>query len=401
MVGVESRARRELSRGDALQFVLVLGLVSLFADMTYEGARSITGPYLALLGANATIIGIVAGLGELVGYALRLGAGYVSDRTGKYWPITLLGYALNLCAVPLLALAGAWPVAALLLIVERAGKATRTPARDAMLAHATTAMGRGWGFGLHEAMDQGGAMLGPLLIAAVLAARGDYRVSFALLAVPALLSLGVLLVARWLYPHPRDLEVEQERLEETTFPRAYWLYLGALALIGAAYADFPLIAYHFGQVASVPKSWIPLLYAIAMGAEGGAALLLGRAFDRFGLATVIVATLLSALFAPLVFLGGLTLAVLGMVLWGIGTAAQASIVKAAVAGMVGAERRASAYGLFDTAFGVCWFLGSVAMGVLYDRSVVALVSFSIALQLAALPLLVLTVRASGAWGRAR
>ena len=163
-----------ISKGTALKFVVLLGVVSLFADMTYEGARSITGPYLAILGASATAVGIVAGFGELIGYALRLVSGYISDRTGKYWTVTLFGYFINLLAVPLLALAGSWEVAAFLMITERMGKAIRNPSRDAMLSHATQSIGRGWGFGLHEAMDQIGAILGPLIVATVLYLNGGF-----------------------------------------------------------------------------------------------------------------------------------------------------------------------------------------------------------------------------------
>src|SRR5262249_1911144 len=144
----------DLSKKTALKFVVLIGLVSLFADMTYEGARGIAGPYLAVLGASGTTVGIVAGFGELIGYGLRLFSGILSDRTGKYWAITIVGYFINLLAVPFLALAGRWETAALLLVMERVGKAIRTPARDAMLSHATHQTGHGWGFGLHEAMDQ-------------------------------------------------------------------------------------------------------------------------------------------------------------------------------------------------------------------------------------------------------
>ena len=142
-----------LFKNHALKFIILLGIVSLFADMTYEGARSITGPYLALLGASAAVVGFVAGFGELVGYALRLVSGYMADKTRRYWAMTIIGYAVNLLAVPLLALAGNWPMAAILLIAERMGKAIRTPPRDVMLSHAASQVGRGWGFGLHEAMD--------------------------------------------------------------------------------------------------------------------------------------------------------------------------------------------------------------------------------------------------------
>ncbi len=379
----------DVAKGTALKFVVLLGVVSLFADMTYEGARSITGPYLAVLGASATVVGLVAGFGELIGYGLRLVSGYLSDRTGRYWAITLVGYAANMLAVPLLALAGNWEIAALLIVAERTGKAIRTPARDAMLSHATSEIGRGWGFGLHEAMDQIGAVLGPLIVAAVLYVRGDYQTGFVLLLIPALLALGVLVAARLIYPHPGELEVDIPAPATRGFSRVFWLYLAAVGLIAAGYADFPLIAYHFEKAATVSASWIPIFYAIAMGVDALAALVFGRLFDRFGLTILVVVALLSALFAPLVFLGGFALALLGMALWGIGMGAQESIMRAAIAGMIPPDRRGTAYGVFNTGYGVFWFAGSALMGVLYDRSLPLLIVFSVIAQLAAIPLLLL------------
>lgn len=190
------------TKQSAIKFVVLIGLVSLFADMTYEGARSITGQYLAVLGASATVVGLVAGVGEFIGYGLRLVSGYISDKTRQYWMLTIIGYMLNLFAVPLLALVGRWDLAAALMILERIGKAIRTPARDAMLSHATRAVGSGWGFGLHEAMDQVGAMLGPVIVAAVLYLKGGYETSFGILVVPALLAITVLLTARYFIPIP-------------------------------------------------------------------------------------------------------------------------------------------------------------------------------------------------------
>ena len=380
---------KDASKVTALRFVILLGVVSLFADMTYEGARSITGPFLAVLGASATVVGIVAGFGELIGYALRLVSGYVSDRTGRYWAITLVGYALNLVAVPLLALAGYWQIAALLIITERLGKAIRTPARDAMLSHATSAIGRGWGFGLHEAMDQIGAMLGPLIVAAVLYLKGGYQASFGVLLVPALLALSILLLARLLYPHPRDLEVGTVKLESKGFPQVFWLYLASVALIAAGYADFPLIAFHFEKAAVVSTTWIPVFYALAMGVDAIAALIFGRLFDKKGIPILIVGALLSSLFAPLVFSRSFFLALWGVALWGVGMGAQESVLRAAIANMIPANRRALAYGLFNTAYGLFWFIGSALMGILYDVSLGYLVIFSVAMQLASVPLLLL------------
>jgi len=375
-----------LSRRTALKFVILLGVVSLFADATYEGARSIAGPYLAFLGASAAIVGIVSGFGELVGYGLRSLFGYISDRTGKYWTMTILGYALNLLAVPFLALAGRWEIAAFLLIAERLGKAVRTPARDAMLSHATAQTGRGWGFGLHEAMDQIGAMLGPAVVALVLYFRGGYGNAFGLLLIPALLALGVLAAARFLYPRPRDFEESQEEQGKKGFPRIFWIYLAAVALLAAGFADFPLIAYHFNKASVLSDEWVPVFYAIAMGVDALAALVFGRLFDRKGIPVMALAALISSLFAPLVFLGGFYFALLGMTLWGVGMGAQESIMRAAIADMVPANRRGSAYGLFNTGFGVFWFLGSALMGILYDLSLPSMIAFSVTAQFVSVPL---------------
>jgi MFS family permease len=373
-----------------LKFVVLLGIVSLFADMTYEGARSITGPYLGVLGASGLAVSVVAGLGELIGYTLRLASGYLADKTARYWAITLAGYALNLFAVPLLALAGRWEVAAALMITERMGKAIRTPARDAMLSHATAEIGHGWGFGLHEALDQIGAVLGPLLVAVVLSDGQGYRVGFFILLVPAVLASGVLLAARVAYPRPADLEsvaVEWSR-DGQAFPRVFWLYLLAAAAIAAGYADFPLIAFHLGTHQVVGPGWIPVLYAVAMGVDALAAIICGRFFDRFGLPVLIASTVISAPFALLVFRGSVAGAILGMALWGAGMGAQESILRAAIATMVSRQRRGTAYGLFNTGYGLAWFLGSALMGCLYDASLVGLVVFSVLAQLCAIPLLV-------------
>jgi MFS family permease len=390
-----------VSRGQsprsALRFVVLLGIVSLFADMTYEGARSITGPYLGILGASGFVVGLVAGLGELIGYALRLLSGYLADRTARYWIITVGGYAINLFAVPLLALAGRWELAAALMIAERIGKAIRTPARDAMLSHATAQIGHGWGFGLHEALDQIGAVLGPLLVAAVIAAGQGYRIGFGILLVPALLAAGVLVAAWRAYPRPAELEsvaVEWPR-DGRLFPRAFWIYLAAGAAIAAGYADFPLIAFHFRAHHVVAPGWIPVLYAFAMGVDALAAIAFGRLFDRFGLLVLIVSTLISAPFAVLVFRSSAIGAVLGMALWGVGMGAQESILRAAIATMVPRPRRGTAYGLFNAAYGLAWFLGSVLLGYLYDTSPTGLVLFSIVAQASAIPLLVAVPRQVG------
>ena len=363
----------------------MIGLLSFFADFTYEGSRSILGPYLALLQASGTAVAVVTGFGELLGYGLRLISGPLADRTGKFWPITIFCYIVQMSSVPLLAFAANWQTAASLIILERVGKAIRNPPRDVMLSHAAKQIGYGKAFGVREALDQFGALFGPLAVAAALATRGDYRFAFAVLFLPGVICLSLLLVARWLYPRPEEMEITEKQITTRGFPRAYWVYLAGAALVAAGFADFPLIAYNFQRTGSITGNWIPISYAIAMAVSGTGSLVFGRLFDRFGISMLVPLTVLSTLFAPLVFLGGFWAALLGAVLWGLGMGVHESIVPAAVAPMVPPRLRASAYGLFTAGYGVFWYIGSALIGILYDRSISAVIVFSILAQLSAIP----------------
>ncbi len=376
----------------AFRFVLIIGIVNFFADMTYEGARSIVGPFLGSLGASAAVVGFVAGFGELVGYGLRSVSGYFADKTQKYWAITFLGYSINMLAVPALALAGNWPLAAALVIAERTGRAIRRPAVEAMISHAGKSIGQGWVFGLNEALDQTGATLGPLITAFVLYRHGDYRHAFAVLLISALLCLAVLCVAWFLHRRPHEMEESAPPSSTRAFPKAYWLYLGAGALIAAGFADFSLIAFHFQKTGTVPQGLVPVFYAVAMATGALASLVLGKLLDTLGLPILVVAFGVPAFFAPLVFLRGTTLELVGMILWGIGMGAQDSCLKAVLSAVVPSEKRGTAFGIFDTGFGVAWFVGSAIMGLLYDKSIPALVIFSVTLQILALPVLAFAER---------
>jgi MFS family permease len=376
----------------AMKFVLTIGALSFFADLTYEGARSVYGPFLALLAANATIVSVVTGFGELVGYGFRLVSGRWADRTHMFWPIAIAGYFVQLLAVPALALAHNWPTAAALIILERFGRATRNPPRDAMLSHAGSEIGFGWAFGVHEALDQFGALFGPLMVAGVLAWKGDYRLAFAALVIPMAICLTLVLVAHHFYPRPHDLEVKTGDVHTRGLPSVFWIYLAGASLVAAGFADFPLIAYHFTKASSVTRDWVPVSYAIAMAVSGTGSLVFGRLFDRFGVGLLIPLSLVAATFAPLVFWGSFWPALIGAAVWGLGMGVHESIIPAVVAPMVSPDRRASAYGLFTAGYGICWFLGSTVMGVLYDRSVTATIVFNVVTQLAAIPIFVVVRR---------
>ncbi|HUJ01159.1 MAG TPA: MFS transporter, partial [Usitatibacter sp.] len=310
-----AQIQREAGSGSrsALAFVLLIGALSFFADFTYEGSRSILGPFLASLQATGTIVGVVTGFGELMGYAIRLVSGRLADATRRFWLITICGYVLQMASVPALAFAQTWQTAAVLIVLERTGKAIRNPPRDVMLSHAGKRMGGyGWAFGVHEALDQFGAMCGPLALSAVLAYRGSFRLAFATLAIPAAINLSLVAAARITYPRPQDLEVRSTAaVGGRGFPRVFWAYLAGAALVAAGFADYPIIAFHLSRREVVSTEGIAVFYAVAMAVSGAGSLALGRLFDRHGFRVLVGLTLVAALFAPLVFLGGFWIALLG------------------------------------------------------------------------------------------
>ncbi|MDE2482055.1 MAG: MFS transporter [bacterium] len=379
-------------RNRSLAFVLLIGVLSLFADFAYEGARSVTGPFLALLGAGAVVISSVGGFGELLGYGLRLVSGPLAERTGRYWLITIVGYVIQLTSVPLLAFARTWPEAALLILLERTGRAIRNPPRDAMLSFAAKEMGYGWGFGVHEALDQCGALIGPLVVAAMLAARHSYNMAFAALAIPVLIVFALLVTSRILYPKPQDLEAEVLDIRGSGLPKVYWIYLVGAAFVAAGFADFSLMAFHLQQGVPLQPSMVPIFYAIAMAVSGICSLVFGKLFDRYGMIVLLPLTLVGAAFAPLVFLGGFWASLLGIAIWGLGMGVHESIIPAAVAHMVPPSRRPSSYGIFTGVYGIAWFLGSVVIGLLYAKNIGALVAFCVLTQLAAIPIFIWVVR---------
>ncbi len=372
----------------ALELILFLGLVSAFGDITYESARSVSGPYLALLGAGAGIVGLVSGLGEFLGYALRLLSGYVADRTRSYWWITFVGYGMLLC-IPLLALANRWELAALLLLLERAGKAVRSPARDAILSHATRQTGRGWGFAIHEALDQIGAVVGPLLFTVAFSLRGSYRDGFTLLWIPAILSLAALVIARIRVPSPERLETpdapDAAPGAQRHLPRIFWLYAVFTLLSVAGFANFQVISYHLTTRSVVPVVQIPILYAIAMGLDALVALFVGKAYDRIGLISLGVIPFITLPIPFLAFSQSYGLAVISIMLWGAVMAVHETTMRAAIADITPLEHRGFAYGIFNTVYGAALFVGSALMGLLYDLSIYYLILFVVVIEILAVP----------------
>lgn len=390
----------------AMSFLILFGVVSLFSDMTHEGASSIRGAYLSIMGASAGAIGFFSGLGELVGYSMRYVFGKLTDKTRRYWPITITGYVLDVMAVPALALVGenGWIWACLLLVVQRMGKAIKKPAKDTLMSFAASQEGVGKSFGLQELLDQIGAFLGPMLLYLVMLFRTDgytfrtYAFCFAVLAVPGAVTIILLLFTRRKFPNPDQFEPQPEEHAPFRLKKSFVLYIAGISCFAFGFIDYSLIIMHVQNVYAglaanmaetsslVTQGTLPLLYAGAMLVDAIAALVFGHLYDKIGVKALMISTLLSSVFAVFVFsIQSAAALLLGVGLWGVGMGAQESILKAVVTSMVPKDCRATGYGVFECSFGVFWFLGSWIMGVLYDLSIPAMVAASVAAQLAAVP----------------
>ena len=396
----------------------MFGLVSLAADMVYEGARSLYGPLLAALGASSVVVGAVTGAGEAMALVLRLVFGPMADRTGRYWGLTIAGYALTIVCVPLLAVTpfvggAGLALAAVLILLERSGKAVRSPSKSALLAHVAPAVGRGRGFGIHKAMDQTGAFAGPLLVAAIVSATGAMWTGLAALALPGVVALVLLLAIRARVPDPSVYDgsapspspamtapVEDPARARgwlagalgAGLPREFFLFACAASLTTGGLVTFGLIGYHLSVGGLAPVAQVPVIYSGAMLTEALAALGVGWLYDRVGPSVLYAVPVLVAAVPPLALSGGLATALVGIAVWGLAFGLQDSTIKAYVADIVEAPRRATAYGVFAGIQGAAAILGGVAAGWLYARSVPALTLGVGLVQAAALTLMVLAVR---------
>jgi len=368
-------------RAAALRFIVCLGMVSLFADMTYEGAASIVGPFLKTLGATGAQVGIIAGLGEMIAASLRYFSGRWVDRNRAYWSVAILGYFLNVVVVPAMAFAGNWQMAALLIVVERTGKAIRGPAKDVLLSEATGKIGHGWGFGLHSAMDQTGAVLGPLLMADAVMRTHHFGPAYLRLAFPAAAALIALLTGRLVYPNAGRTTPKQT--PQKTLPKVFWMYTAAAGLLACGYVDYALLSYHFQDARLTSEAVIPLMFSGAMGLNGLTALFFGKLFDRYGIVVLSFGTLISMMSLPLGFWGGTGAAVASVACWATGMGAQDACLRAGISQVVSMNKRGSAFGAFNGVYGIMWFLGSAVMGLLLDHSTAALVVFGMGMQLIA------------------
>ena len=405
--------KKKKTLSQAMLFIFLFGIVSLFSDMTHEGASSIRGAYLSLLGASAATIGFISGLGELIGYSMRYVFGKLTDKTKRYWPMTIAGYVLDIIAVPLLALVGehGWIAACALLVVQRMGKAIKKPAKDTIMSFAASQEGVGKSFGLQEVLDQIGAFIGPVLLYLVMLFKTDgatyevYSTCFAFLAIPGAITIILLIVTRCKFPNPEHFEPEPKEYIPFKMKKEFILYIAGISLFAFGFIDYSIIIMHVSRTYSTLASGLsetssfantgtlPLLYAGAMLVDAVAALIFGMMYDRNGVKALVWSTVISAPFAVFVFaFNSVPMLLVGIALWGVGMGAQESILKAAVTSMVPKTSRATGYGIFECSFGAFWFLGSWLMGVLYDASIPAMIAVSVAAQLAAIPLYIASAK---------
>jgi MFS family permease len=380
-------------------FVLAFGVVSMLADVVYEGARSITGPFLATLGASAVMVGFITGLGEAVALVLRLGTGPLADRTRKYWPLTIAGYALTVTAVPFMALASSLWQAAALVIMERFGKAVRTPARDTMLSHAGADMGRGKAFAIHEALDQSGALLGPLLVGLMVAISG-FQLGFGVLAIPGAAALIAVILLRRAAPDPARYDTHSPSepapapgQARVPLPARFWWYSAFTAVSMFGFSTFGVISYHLEVQNVIPSALIPVSYAVSMGAAALAALASGALYDRIGLRGLLIALPLTAAVPFLSFSNTPVLVWVGALVWGAALGIHESTLRAAVADLAG-------YGIFTAIYGIAWLAGSTIIGALYSASLTGLIIFTVASQLVALVAFIPLLKPAPAQGQA-
>lgn len=346
---------------------LMLGMVSLFADMAYEGGGSVTGSYMEFLGASALLTGLLS-IPDFLSYFSRLVGGWVASKSASsfvYWGLVFIGYITNF-SMPLLALAGRPELVILLVFVERIGKGLRGPVRDVILSEVTRGMGRGKGFGLHEVMDQAGAFIGPLCVSyALYISNNNYSYAFSLLTIPVIISLLCLSIAAVLYPKVEAAGGGSSG--KSVLSRVFWVYAISSSLMMFGFMQWrSIISYYFRDVGIIPDYYIALLYTLAMGVDAIVALPMGLAYDRYGLKVISVAPVAALLIPAMILSNNMFAYILAAVFWGVFMGAYETIMRAAVADLVSAESRAYAYGIYSFLSGVSWMIGTMFMAYLLE-----------------------------------
>ncbi len=394
-------SRQDTKRITALKLIILLGVVSLFGDIIYEGARSVNGPYLEILGVNAVIVGLIVGIGEFLGYGIRLISGYFSDRTKAYWFFTITGYGL-LVTIPLLSLVGVWQIAALFLVSERIGKALRSPARDTILSQATQQIGTGFGFGIHEFLDQIGAIIGPLIFVVFFYLLGtsgktisEYQTGYSFLWIPFVLVMVFVVIAYFVVKKPEELEPISTTIEKVpdALSNTFWLYVVFSFITTIGFVNFALIGYHIKSHNLLSDAQIPLFYMIAMAVDAVIALVIGKLYDRLktreqnnkaGLLTLLIIPLLSLFIPFFAFSMNYIFILISVIVWGVVMGSHETIMRSAIADITPLKKRGTGYGIFTTLYGLALFIGSILVGALYEYSLPLLITIIMGIEIVAI-----------------
>ena len=351
--------------------VFVLGLVSFAADVSSEMLYPVLPIFLTTtLGTPVALVGVIEGVAEGTANVSKVPAGWVSDRMPERRPLVATGYGLAALGKLLLALSFAWPQALGARFCDRLGKGTRTAPRDALLADSSTPEQRGRVFGFHRAMDTTGAVLGPLIGLAMVAAIGqdNLRPIFLVAVIPAVLSVVLVSLAR---EHKRRVvHVPRERthVDLSGAPRGYWLLIGVSLL------------FAFGNSSDI----FLLLRAKDLGLGLNAVILVYVLYNVAYALLAFPAGILADIIRPrwvlvggyivfgLVYLGfaldsGSALVWLLFPAYGIPLAMTEGVGKALVSNLVPAERRGTFLGLHATAIGLTAVVASVLAGLLWDH----------------------------------
>ncbi|MCS7298974.1 MAG: MFS transporter [Spirochaetia bacterium] len=378
-------------KSDVIRFILLMGFVSLFADLVYESARGVMGPYLGRLGANAFAIGMIFGVGEFLGYVLRVVAGVLVDRTRKYWSFIFVGYGL-VASIPLLAFSDYWILAGTLIVMERIGKALRTPARDTIISIYSGGIGSGKAFGIHETVDQAGAIVGSFIFYVILTLGLGYKTGFAILTIPFLLLIASLIIAKLFSSRIHiQKQVEEKVFHNGRKSRKIYFYLLFVLLTSLGFVGFPLIGFHAVKVKVLSEEFIPLFYSIAMLVDALIAIPIGIVYDRFGYRIIVILPILIMLIALLSFSNILILIILGVLVWGITMSFYETVVRAYIGDNVDIRERGTFYGLFNTVVGVGFGIGNSVIGYIYETMGALIVPFIVGLETIALATILITV----------
>ena len=372
-----------------LVFIL-LGLVSLLADVVYEGARSIIGAYLKVLEAAMVIAGVIS-FGEFIGYVMRGVGGFIANRfrsSRVYWMLIFLGYSVNLFAIPLLAFVGSWEYALVLVFIERMGKGLRAPARDVIISEVTEDLGKGKGFGIHEVMDQLGAITGPAIVAWILLTVASYKYAFLVLAIPALLSITTLFIAYVNYPKIKSVEVV--RRTGAKLPAKFLVFLLSISLMSLGFMHWGLVSYSLKHFSIFEDYFIPTLYLIAMLTDAIIAFPIGVMYDKIGVKSTLISPILIIILMALFASGKQSMIVLSIMLWGLVMGIYETIIRASIADLVPMESRAKAYGLYGIIFGVSWTLGNIMLSYIMQISATMMLTYVVIVEIIAFLLMAYT-----------